>query len=260
MEKKMNDQIISLSADEIKVFKLYQKQENLNNELMNKIDEKIQLRNKIEGDYLSSNWLPMCLLELCGIIAFFSMNNSLLYLPLLFGGATIGVTNMFFERKLDKESSTEGKTKLISNKMKNGGSRELLILILSLALVIPCAMVNPALALCGFGVTLSSCIKGLISYFSRDVYKRFDEKINAISEQENSLKSEHEKAKEDLNKTLLQMTVKVNQKDVEKQTESTTSHDPIQAVHQYQYELDDAKLEQILQTIQELGRQKKIHR
>lgn len=53
--------------------------------------------------------------------------------------------------------------------------------------------------------------------------------------------------------------MKENQKDVEKQTESTpviNSYDPVQA---YQYALE-AQLEQIAQTTENLGRQKKIHR
>ncbi len=53
--------------------------------------------------------------------------------------------------------------------------------------------------------------------------------------------------------------MKENQKDVEKQTESTpviNSYDPVQA---YQDALE-AQLEQIAQTTEKLGKQRKIHR
>lgn len=257
MEKKMNDQIISLSTNEMNALQLYQTKENLNNELMNKIGEKQQLQGEVRDTHHWLNWYPLFLTACLGVIALLA-GNPTACIPLLFAGATVGATNLAFERKLDRESSPEGQTNLILNKLKNGWSKELLVFILSLVLFIPCAMINSTLSVFVLGV-VASLAKGGAVLFARKDWKETDEKLQTISEQENVLKSEIEKVNADLDKTLTQTEVKENQKDVEKQTESTpviNSYDPVQA---YQYALE-AQLEQIAQTTENLGRQKKIHR
>ena len=258
MEKKMNDQIISLSTNEMNALQLYQTKENLNNELMNKIGEKQQLQGEVRDTHHWLNWYPLFLTACLGVIALLA-GNPTACIPLLFAGATVGATNLAFERKLDRESTPEGQTNLILNKLKNGWSKELLVFILSLVLFIPCAMINSTLSVFVLGVVEASLAKGGAVLFARKDWKETDEKLQTISEQENVLKSEIEKVNADLDKTLTQTDVKENQKDVEKQTESTpviNSYDPVQA---YQHELE-AQLEQIAQTTENLGRQKKIHR
>lgn len=257
MEKKMNDQIISLSTNEMNALQLYQTKENLNNELMNKIGEKQQLQGEVKDTHHWLNWYPLFLTACLGVIALLA-GNPTACIPLLFAGATVGATNLAFERKLDRESSPEGQTNLILNKLKNGWSKELLVFILSLVLFIPCAMINSTLSLFVLGVLEASLAKGGAVLFARKDWKETDEKLQTISEKENVLKSEIEKVNADLDQTLKQ-TDEEKQADVKQQTESTpviNSHDPAQA---YQEALE-AQLEQIAQTTENLGRQKKIHR
>lgn len=257
MEKKMNDQIISLSTNEMNALQLYQTKENLNNELMNKIGEKQQLQGEVKDTHHWLNWYPLFLTACLGVIALLA-GNPTACIPLLFAGATVGATNLAFERKLDRESSPEGQTNLILNKLKNGWSKELLVFILSLVLFIPCAMINSTLSLFVLGVLEASLAKGGAVLFARKDWKETDEKLQTISEKENVLKSEIEKVNADLDQTLKQ-TDEEKQADVKQQTESTPviiSYDPVQA---YQ-DTHEAQPEQIAQTTENLGRQKKIHR
>lgn len=164
-----------------------------------------------------------------------------------------------FDKKAKEKLSLDQKTDLILNKVKNGWAKEIVVSILLIVLGIACKLTNVALAPVVFGVALSFATEGMYMRAYKSSFVEVEKKIQTISEQENVLKSEIEKVNADLDKTLTQTEVKENQKDVEKQTESTpviNSYDPVQA---YQYALE-AQLEQIAQTTENLGRQKKIHR
>lgn len=167
-----------------------------------------------------------------------------------------------FDKKAKEKLSPDQKTDLVLNKVKNGWAKEIMVSILLIVLGIACKLTNVALAPVVFGVAMSFATEGMYMRAYKSSFVEVEKKIQTISEQENFLKSEIKKAKTDLDKTLTQTDVKENQKAVEKQTESTqaiNSHNPVQAAYQYQCELE-AQLEQIAQTTENLGRQKKIHR
>lgn len=222
----------------------------------------LYLQRSVEDNFFKINFVklfPFVVLLLLILPQSLMTGNLVIMLPIIAAVTTTLARYFIFDKKRKKKLSPDQKTDLALNKVNNGWSKEIMVSILLIVLVIACTLTNVALAPVVFGVAMSFVAEGMYMRANKSYLVELEKKIQTVSEQENVLKSEIEKVNADLDKTLTQTDVKENQKDVENQTESTpviNSCDPAQA---YQDALE-AQLEQIAQTTEKLGKQRKIHR